>query len=388
MSTARANASVSPFTSRIIENPQSHIKVEHSLPASPISCPRNGTDRIIRHVRQESLAQQTNHLKLLSELTETDMDTISHLNMIIKHFPDGILMINSKGDLIGYNPAVTQIFIFDPLHTHITSLIPLSVHQFNAIRVGQSIDTMKVENYTETFEYKYKDLYLEVSYGRIKVNRKHKCYGFLIILKDVTKKHLYDEMLANLLPPQIMTKIRLGEKIKDTYHESVTIGFCDIVKFTQLTVENPQTISQIITELFDKFDEYTRLFNVTKIQRIGDSYMVACGLFGEDDHVTKVIQLMQHGIKYANDKMNLKLRVGIHTGSVTSCLVGKELPQFSLFGPNVIVASRLESTCPANAIHITESTLSQIDAHKYHLEKNGSPNLKGLGSIHQTYLIR
>jgi PAS domain S-box-containing protein len=372
---------ISPVSSQIIDS-------TNGLQIRVSPAPLCGTEKIIRRVRQESLDQSQRHLKLFDEFADNPIEVPSQLDTLIKHFPDGIVIIDHTGEIRNYNPAVVDLFKIQTLERkHITTLIPLSNHSFEPIRVGQSMDIIKSDNYTETFEYKHKSLYLEVSYGRIKTNRKIRYYGFIIIFKDVTKKHLYDEILSNLLPPQIMTKIRSGEKIKDIQHPSVTIGFCDIVKFTQLTIENPNTISKIITELFDKFDEYTRLLGVTKIQRIGDSYMVACGLFGEPDHATKVIELMKAGILYANRHLTIKLRVGIHTGPVTSCLIGKELPQFSLFGPDVIIASRLESTCPPNAIHITEATRSLLQPDQYPLDINGSPTLKGFGSLHSTSLI-
>lgn len=372
-----------PATSTDIK--ETYSKPIVAFPDTEIKSKRTVSGRLISHVSNEI----PTNTKLVRQLTEHNSISRELLQQIIKHFPDGMAIIDYTGLIVSHNHAFNRLFADTDLSNGlITSVIPNSVHIFTKIHIGHSMDskfpTEKVLSSTE-FEYKHGNRYIEVCIGRVRLEVKNKYYGYLISFKNVTERRLYDDFMNQLLPSPIMAKIKKGDMVKGTVHDLVTVAFCDIVQFTQLTVEHPLDISDIVTELFDKFDEYSKLLGVTKLQRIGDSYMVACGLFGEVNHTEKIIMFMSHGMKFANEKMGLKIRVGIHCGPLTSGLVGKDLPQFSLFGPTVIIASRLESASIANGIHVTEDVLKQIDKPKFTIIPNGKPNLKGFGSKYNTY---
>ena len=54
------------------------------------------------------------------------------------------------------------------------------------------------------------------------------------------------------------------------------------------------------------------------------------------------------------------MRIGIHTGTVLSGLVGDTRPQFSLFGDTVNMASRIQSSGKKDRIHLSEETFEYI----------------------------
>ena len=80
------------------------------------------------------------------------------------------------------------------------------------------------------------------------------------------------------------------------------------------------------------------------------------------------------------------IRVGLHSGDVVAGVVGFKLPQFRMFGRNVNIASRMESTCPPNRIQLSEVTHDLLDAKLFECEDRGDIPVKGIGPMHTYFL--
>jgi len=50
------------------------------------------------------------------------------------------------------------------------------------------------------------------------------------------------------------------------------------------------------------------------------------------------------------------MRIGLHTGTVLSGVVGRKMPRYCLFGHNVTIANKFESGSEANKINISLAT--------------------------------
>jgi len=201
-----------------------------------------------------------------------------------------------------------------------------------------------------------------------------------------------EKLLTNILPVLIADRLKKGEsQIAETFPE-VTVLFADIVGFTQLSEKlSPRQLVGMLNDVFGKFDELAVQFKLEKIKTIGDCYMIVGGV--PDRSVTHCQQVADFAIaaikcveEYAKESnYDLKIRVGIHTGTVVAGIVGKQKYSYDLWGDVVNIASRMESSGSANKIHITESVKIRL-ADDYNFVEMGTVDLKGKGITNSFYL--
>mgnify|MGYP001229594746 FL=1 len=82
-----------------------------------------------------------------------------------------------------------------------------------------------------------------------------------------------------------------------------------------------------------------------------------------------------------------RLRIGIHTGSVIAGVIGKWKFAYDIWGGDVNIASRLESSGEAGAINISESTY-QIIKDYFKCTFRGKILAKNIGEINMYFVER
>ncbi|GFR52992.1 hypothetical protein Agub_g15682 [Astrephomene gubernaculifera] len=192
-----------------------------------------------------------------------------------------------------------------------------------------------------------------------------------------------------------------------TCHRHVTVLFADIVGFTSMcNCLEPMEVMTFLNGLFTRFDSLCDVYGVYKVETIGDCFMAVGGLItldcegfravrgdGAEDglHALKVMSFAKALLREAarhvmpHDGQPLRMRVGLHSGPVTSGIVGSKMPRFCLFGDTVNTASRMESTCEPGAVHASGATRELLPGEQW--TPTGGVVVKGKGEM-QTFLWR
>lgn len=80
------------------------------------------------------------------------------------------------------------------------------------------------------------------------------------------------ELLYEIMPPHICSRLVGGETVVSESHQDVTILFSDIVGWTEIAEALPTAgIVRLLNHLFSAFDELTELHHVFKVETIGDA---------------------------------------------------------------------------------------------------------------------
>uniref|UniRef100_S4RUL3 Guanylate cyclase n=1 Tax=Petromyzon marinus TaxID=7757 RepID=S4RUL3_PETMA len=206
-----------------------------------------------------------------------------------------------------------------------------------------------------------------------------------------SEKKKTDRLLSSLLPSVVVEQLKAGKTVQPEHFEQVTIFFCDIVGFTAMSaISSPLEVITLLNDLYNLLDDIIKEYDVYKVETIGDAYMVASGLPVRNGvrHVEEISIMSLHFLSSIINfrirhlpKEQLKIRIGVNSGSVVAGVVGNTMPRYCLFGDTVNVASRMESTGYPLRIHVSESTASLLKSiGGYELVERGAIQLKGKGS--------
>lgn len=202
-----------------------------------------------------------------------------------------------------------------------------------------------------------------------------------------------ERLLLNVLPEAIALRIKAGETTIAEHFSDVTVMFADIVGFTELSAQRkPEEVVDLLNRIFSVFDIFSEQYNLEKIKTIGDAYMIVGGVPNPcDDHAESVAQMaleMQDTVRLLarSLKLNLAIRIGIHTGAVVAGVIGQKKFSYDLWGDTVNIASRMESHGESGKIHCTDVVAERL-AGKFAFEKRAPLEIKGKGLMNTYFLV-
>ncbi|XP_044250922.1 adenylyl cyclase X E-like isoform X1 [Drosophila takahashii] len=204
-------------------------------------------------------------------------------------------------------------------------------------------------------------------------------------------------LLDSVLPPQIAKPIQdsIKNKIKqneatefDRYHmknsrmtehfmaiqihPDVSILYADVVNYTHLTTTlTVENLVKVLHDLYGRFDMAASTFNVQRIKFLGDCYYCVAGLTTPDpDHAKCAVSLGISMIANIQEvrterELDIDMRIGVHSGSLIAGVIGEAKLQFDIWGSDVEIANRLESTGRPGYVHVSGRTLSNLNVSNY-----------------------
>jgi hypothetical protein len=93
------------------------------------------------------------------------------------------------------------------------------------------------------------------------------------------ERQRHENLLRNILPGQIVTRLNNGEVVIADRIEQATILFADLVGFTAFAARvTPSVLVDNLNRIVSAFDDLCRQSGIEKIKTIGDAYMAAAGL--------------------------------------------------------------------------------------------------------------
>ncbi|XP_064074590.1 head-specific guanylate cyclase [Vanessa tameamea] len=182
--------------------------------------------------------------------------------------------------------------------------------------------------------------------------------------KSVDKEREKNVSLLHLIfPPHIAKRLWLGENIEAKSHDDVTMLFSDIVGFTSIcATATPMMVIAMLEDLYSVFDVFCGELDVYKVETIGDAYCVASGLHRKiETHAPQIawmaLRMVETCAQHLTHEGNpIKMRIGLHTGTVLAGVVGKTMLKYCLFGHNVTLANKFESGSEPLKINVSPTT--------------------------------
>lgn len=225
-------------------------------------------------------------------------------------------------------------------------------------------------------------------------------------LEIESRGRVFEELsqkLCKYLAPQVHEAIFSGRQDIGiaTKRKKLTVFFSDIKDFTPTTESlQPEALTEYLNEYFSLLTEVAVAHGATIDKYVGDAMMV---FFGDPETLgvaedarncvrmamsmqKALTELRQRWIKRGFNRP-FETRMGINTGYCNVGNFGSEQRlSYTIIGPEVNVAARIEAAAEANGILLSHETYVHV-ADEIEVETRPVVNLKGINRDIQTYAV-
>ena len=182
-----------------------------------------------------------------------------------------------------------------------------------------------------------------------------------------------EALLLNMFPASVAKRLRKGEDLIADEAEDITIVFINVLNFQRLIKEvKPRKAIEILNELVKALDELTDSYGVEKIKTTGSEYLAVSGLsVPRLDHAKRIVDFAAESIQIVSQvnrewEIDLKIRIGIHSGSVMAGTVGTQRLIYDVWGDTVVKAHYVQSAAEPNSLYVTEAVVNSLgDLYKF-----------------------
>ncbi|MEN8447603.1 MAG: adenylate/guanylate cyclase domain-containing protein, partial [Cyanobacteria bacterium J06555_13] len=192
-----------------------------------------------------------------------------------------------------------------------------------------------------------------------------------------------ETLLLNMFPASVAKRLKKGDTLITDEADSVTVLFANVLNFQQLT-ENlkPKKAIEILNEIVKALDEATENHGIEKIKTTGSEYLAVSGLsVPRLDHSKRVIDFAVEALRIITQvnrewDVDLKMRVGVHTGGVMAGTVGSQRLIYDVWGNTVVTAHYVQSAATAGSIYVSQAVATSL-ADIYEFEPQGEVDARG-----------
>jgi len=207
------------------------------------------------------------------------------------------------------------------------------------------------------------------------------------------EKEKSDELLRNILPAEIAEELKQTGSSAARHFENVTVLFADFVNFTTTGSElTPQALVSELDVCFRAFDQIMVERGIEKIKTIGDAYLAVCGLpVADENHALKVMDAAKAILSFMEQRRNdpanrmVRVRIGVHTGSVVAGIVGVKKFAYDIWGDTVNTAARMQQASDPGKINISRATFERVSG-TYSCTPRGLIEVKGKGAMEMYFV--
>jgi class 3 adenylate cyclase len=232
--------------------------------------------------------------------------------------------------------------------------------------------------------------FLIILYAFLKMKRANK---IIAIERDKN-----EQLLLNTLPIKVVNDLKENGKSVPQKFKDVTVCFADIVGFTQISSQlDPKQLIDELNDIYTTFDEIMIKYDCERIKTMGDAYLSVCGMPQQNnDHAEMMLRAAFEILAYIekrtkNSKIDWKMRIGMHSGSVVGGIVGIKKYIYDVFGDTINTASRMENYSEPMHVNLSEETYIRVKDSVYvqdmkiRFEKRKPAMVKGKGLMNMYF---
>jgi adenylate cyclase len=187
------------------------------------------------------------------------------------------------------------------------------------------------------------------------------------LAKIENEKRHSENLLRNVLPAGIVTRLRNGESNIADHFDDTTVIFADVVGFGKITARmKAYEIVACLNQLFSEFDKVAEDAGIEKIKTIGDNYMAVCGAPTPCPNHARLAAKFALDMIAATARLRSRLpvpftiRVGLHSGPLMAGVIGTRKFAYDVWGDTVNIAARMEAASEPNRVLASAATVKAL----------------------------